>query len=237
MARYLQKYVGTYRVLAEYNKDTNDFPRIIGGCYDGQLDPAFDDLYIPCQSKSRVHHVGGNRLQAYIPSIGRGHNIIKAIYNDTIGDSELLNKDYATMYKNLSDKGLIFDIEENDVEILFKFKATNIETIMKYMNPKINGASISPFSTKNLPKSKYDIPEEELALYKEITACISKEEIHIYLNINKGFIEYIASKNNSVDNIKSDMKLKSLKSKEYYHSIGKWKEYLDYIENYLKDIK
>lgn len=36
------------------------------------------------------------------------------------------------------------------------------------------------------------------------------------------------------ENIKSDMKLKGLKGKEYIHSIGKWNDYVNYLEKELE---
>ena len=37
MFRYLEKYIGTYRVLAEIDKDSGEFPN----------DDSFEDFYIP----------------------------------------------------------------------------------------------------------------------------------------------------------------------------------------------
>jgi hypothetical protein len=236
MARYMQRYVGTYRVLADYDKTKNDFPRVMGGCNEGNLDPSFDDLYIVCASGAKIYHYGGNKLQAYIPSIGKGHNIIKAIYNEVIGNIEPLGNNYKLIYKQLMDNGLIFDIEETDMEILFKFKANNIETIAKYMKPKTSGVSISPFSNKNLTRQKYHIPLEDLALYKEITASIPQDDLHIYIDINNGFLGKLATKKHrDIDEIKKEIKTKGLKQKEYFHSLGKdiWNDYIKFIKEFL----
>lgn len=230
MARYLQRYVGKYRVLAEYDRSTNDYPRIHGGSRDGELDDSFDDIYIACEKGSRICHVGGSKLQTHIPSVGRGHNILIAIYEDTIGNLDAVGRDYDAIYKALEDNGLIFDIEEYDTEILFKFKAPNIETIAKYLKPSTKGADRSPFSSKNLPKGKYEIPMEDLALYKEITDSIPKGNIRIYSTINDGFLNTLTSKKVSLDDIKADMKLKGLKAKEYFHSIGVWNNYIEYFK-------
>jgi hypothetical protein len=232
MARYLQQhYVGKYRVIAEYNKATNDYPRITQGNDIGMLDPSFDDLYIPIKGNGKIMHVGGNVLQAYIPSLGRGHNILKAIYDDMVGDVTLLGRDFETINKQLTKHGLIFDIEETDTEILFKFKADTIEIIAQYLHPKTNGAKNSPFSTKNLPHTKYDMPDEDLTVYKQITSCIPKENIRVYNDINNGFMATLVNKKlkYTLDDIKADMKLKGLKGKEYFHSIGKWNLYVEYI--------
>lgn len=82
-----------------------------------------------------MFYYGSGILQAYIPSIIRGHNIIKYI-NENFG------------------RDIIFDIEENDSEILFKFKSKYDNDIIPLLKPKTSGANISPFSTKNLPRNK-----------------------------------------------------------------------------------
>lgn len=94
-------------------------------------------------------------MQAYIPSIGRGNNIIKAIYE--------------------IDPSIIFDIEKTDAEILFKFKYVNSDKIIPLLKPKTSGAGISPFSSKNLPKNDYKIPNEDLNQYKELVSKIPQE--------------------------------------------------------------
>ena len=249
MARYMQKYVGTYRVLAEYNRATNDFPRLS----DGTLDPSFDDLYIPCASKSRIYHVGGRVLEAYIPSIGRGRNILKSLYESYIGSIESctstvksINKDtneevertvydYEKIYDELVKSGILISIVENSEEVLFKFSAVNIDKIAIVMKARTSGASISPFSSKNLPKSDYKIPEEDLLMYKQATASIPVENLTAYLNINNSFLEKISTKRFSEKDIKVDMKLKCMKFKEYIHFTGRWNEYLKYIEKYVKE--
>lgn len=248
MARYMQKYVGTYRVLAEYNRATNDFPRLD----DGTLDPSFDDLYIPCASKSRIYHIGGRMLEAYIPSIGRGHNIMKALYeeyvgsidkctdvivssNDTDEKTERIQYNYEKMYQELISSGLLSDIKENSEEVIFKFPAVNIDKIATIMKARTSGASISPFSTRNLPKSDYKIPDEDLDMYKQATASIPDESLTAYLNINNSFLEKIATKKFTEKDIKADMKLKCMKFKEYIHFTGRWNEYLKYIQQYVKE--
>ena len=53
MYRYLEKFIGTYRVMAEYDLQTNDFPRD----EEGNIDKSFEDLYIPCsRGKSVIKH-------------------------------------------------------------------------------------------------------------------------------------------------------------------------------------
>ena len=150
-------------------------------------------------------------MQAYISSIGRGHNVVKAI--------------------NEIDSSIIFDVEETDSEILFKFKYSDSDKIIPLLKPKTSGSGISPFSSKNLPRNKnYKIPDEELQSYKDILANIPENERLSIGIITNNFIKSLATKKNPMENIKADMKLKGLKGKEYIHSIGQWSKYLKYIE-------
>ena len=83
------KFKGKYRLKVPINKATNDFSRKLNGSYEDI------DMFIECQYGNKVFHFGGSILQAYVPSIGRGHNVIKAIKEQFHGD-------------------IIFDIEETD---------------------------------------------------------------------------------------------------------------------------
>lgn len=182
------------------------FPRKL----DGSLED--NDCYIDCQYKNRIFSYGHGILQAYIPSIIRGHNIIKYI-NEHFGQD------------------IIFDIEETDSEVLFKFNAKYDDKVIPLLKPKTNGANISPFSTKNLPLNKeYKIPDEDLDRYKNIVAKIPRERILDLSHRTNSFIKSLATKKNSMEKIKADMAIKGLKGKEYIHSIGKWDKYIKYLE-------
>lgn len=208
----IDKFKGQYRIKVPYNLTTNDFTRKL----DGTLEDA--DCFIDCQYGNKIFHYGRDVLQAYIPSLGRGHNILKAI--------------------NEIDQSIIFDIEETDSEILFKFKYSNSDKIIPLLKPKTNGASISPFSSKNLPRNKdYKIPDEELQSYKDILANMPENERLSIGIITNNFIKSLATKKNPMENIKADMKLKGLKGKEYIHSIGQWSKYLKYMERNLTHVK
>ena len=150
-------------------------------------------------------------MEAYIPSIGRGHNIIKAIQEEIGND-------------------IIFNTYETDSEVLFQFKAKNMDKLEKYLKPKTNGARISPFSSKNLPKTKYNIPDEDLVTYKNIIQKLGKNRIIELTHISNNYLQSLVCKKNTWEDIKADMTLKGLKGKDYIHSIGKWNEYIKYIE-------
>lgn len=182
--------------------------------YNGQF--ADNDVYIDCMNGIQISSYGRGILEAYIPSLTRGHNIIKSI------NSELSND-------------IILDIKDTDSEVIFRFKATHMKELEKYLKPKISGANISPFSTRNLPKNKtYKIPDGELVRYKEIVAKIPKEHILSLTHITNNYLKTLVTKRNTWDNIKADMALKRLKAKEYIHSINKWDEYISYLDKSIR---
>ena len=208
IAYLYDKFKGIYRLKVPIDSNTNDYCRKLNGTYEDV------DMYIDCQFGNKVFHFGGNILQAYIPSLQRGHNILKKL-------EEI-------------DKFLIFDIEETDSEVLFKFKYVNSDIIIPLLKPRTSGAGISPYSVKNLPKSSYTIPDEDLVLYKNTVAKIPPEHILTIIHGTNNFIKSLATKKNPMENIKADMRKKCLKGKEYIHSIGKWQEYIQYLRDNIE---
>lgn len=208
MASYLMKYKGIYRLKTPIDLRKNTFPREYTGLF------VENDIYIDCQNNIRIFHYGKQILQAYIPSIGRGRNILKAIKDAFHGEN-------------------ISDIEETDSEILFKFNAKYLDDFAPFLKPKTSGASRSPFSTKNLPKAKYDIPKDDIQRYKDVTSHISKEDMLKISHTTKGFLLSLCNKKYTEEMLKDDMALKCLGNKEYIHSIGKWSDYITYLENNL----
>lgn len=213
MSSYLiNKYKGTYQLRAEIDQRTGDYCRDENGKLENYL-----DIWIACDGKGKVFNYGNGVLQYYIPRLVKGKSIIKEI--------------------NAANNKLIFDIEESDKEILFKFKAVNMNTLEKYIKPKTSCAKRSPFSQKNLPrnKNKYTIPIEDLALYKEITSLIPKGNVRIYVNMNNGFIDKMATKKHSVEAIKGEIRKSGIGQKNWFHSKGLWDKYLEFIKKYLKE--
>ena len=194
----------------------------------GDLNDSFDDLYIPCASKCYIMHHEYNTLVAIIPSMTKGNNIIKDIYEERFGENTSYGIAYEELYKEVIKLGNIVKIEPCDLinkkgknigEMLIYFKNDYMSTMAKYLKPQTNGANTIPFSVKNLPKSKYEIPEEDLIEYKNIASKFKK-------SLDVGHL----TKQFCKDFDKADMKLKGLKGKEYIHSIGKWDEYLNYLK-------
>lgn len=218
MAHYLMKYKGIYRILAELDLETHDVPRD----NNDEIADGYDDLYISCQHGNKIYtygHDGSKRvvwLTAYIPSIGRGHNIIKAV------------KELGIEYTHYS---------ETDSEVEFRFKAKDIEPIAKLMKAKTSGANISPFSKRNLPQTKVDIPLEKIERYKEISSQVDKGDLLIISRITTQFlidvVEKKYKKSTKSFNVKTDMKkcCMARQAKEYIYVKGFFDEYLVYLQN------
>lgn len=212
MAQYLLKFKGKYRILPELDLGTNDFPRD----KNGEIAKEYDDIYITCQYGNRIYNYGKGILYAYIPSIGRGRNIRKA----------------------LDEQGISYtDYNETDEEVEFRFKAKDIEPIATLLKAKTNGAGISPFSKKNLPKAKnVEIPLDEIERYKVISSKVEKGDLLILHRLTSTFLDTVLQKaiRKSTKDFDYKVDMKSLcmarQIKEYIYLKGMWNEYLEYME-------
>ncbi len=204
MSRYLQKYVGTYRVKAEYDQSTNDFIRDEYG----NIDQSFDDLYIPCKGNGRIVYLGKGMLQYYCTSKRKVKNIIKAI------------SEFPDLYHQIS--GITYTDEEG----VFVFNSQVLEDLALFISPKTSGAGISPFSSKNLPKKSYRIPKNDSEKYKAIISSKYSETPLIVAQLTKKFVKNIMINGERGEVIRKKM---CLGNKEFIHKIGKWNEYLDFL--------
>lgn len=230
MAHYLMKYKDKYRVVANFNKNTNDYPRL----ENGTIDPSFTDLYIKCKDGNYIYHYGHSTLVAVYLSVKKGHNAIKSLYENNIGTfpETIIWQD---IYKELEEKDIIFDVEETDAELFFKFKDKNFDNIAQVIKPSTFGAGINPFSTRNLPNIKYSIPEEDMKAYKEITSVIDKNSIAIIAQATRKFVSHISTKKWTAQDIKADMKKQGLSGRNYFHANGYWSQYLDFLKKYIQE--
>lgn len=218
ISRYLEKYKGTYRVKAFHDLRKNDYPRVLK---DGRMviDPSFDDIYIPCKSNIYIMHYQGSVLFCIIPSIGKGHNIIKSIYDKRYGLDTSNGISYDDLYSKLINDNIVLKIEETDKEIIIYFNDNMMNYFEDIFKPRTSGKNISVFSTKNLEKSDYEIPQEDIDKYKSI---ISKFKNMIEIKkVNDEFTKKY--------NIQ-DIKKSGLNTKQYIHSVGDWDEYLKFLE-------
>lgn len=208
IASYLMRYKGVYRLKTPIDLKTNTFPRE----YTGEF--AENDVFIDCINNIKIFHYGKQILQAYIPSITRGRNIVKAI-------------------KQAFQQQIIFDIEETDSEVLFKFNSKYMDDIAEFVKPKTSASHRSPFSTKNIEKIKYQIPDDDLLKYKKIISNIDQSKIIKISHVTKLFLQSICNKKYTYEDLKKDISMKRLGNKEYIHSIGKWEQYIVYLEKEL----
>jgi hypothetical protein len=246
MSGYLLKYVGTYRVKADYDLEKNDFIRD----KKHNLEKSFDDFYIPCDSGAKIRHYQGKVLFYFCQSIGKFRNVLKQIYTDKVGDlekfktyktdkkgSQIVLFDIDAIQKELINKEILVKIEEYDEEAEFYFKTSMMDYIATMVKAKTAGANISPFSTKNLPNNdkKYDIPLEDLASYKKIISVLERNEVLVIAKTNEQFDDVIRSKKGNKYNVNAERKLSCYKGKEFIHSIGLWDEYLKFLEQNIKN--
>lgn len=218
MANYLlNNYKGKYRLMTEINQDTNDFMHNIT---DNQI--ADNDIYIRCSYGNKIFYYGLNSsrravLEAYIPSIGRGHNICKELDKQKI--------EY-------------FDLYESSEELGFKFMATDIDVVAKLLKAVTSGAKVNVFSTKNLPQRKdIEIPQKEINRYKKIIENIAS--MLIIANLNDEFLNQIEADKQKTDkefNVRKDMRKQCMSrlTKEYIYTMGYWEEYLKFLKKNIK---
>ena len=220
--RYMMKYKGKYRLLSPIDQETNDFPRTPNGDVEEDL-----EIYIACQHGSKIYAYGTDghkemQLAAYVPSLGRGRNVRKAMDKEKI--------EY-------------YAYDETDEEVRFFFSSNDIEKVAKLLKAKISGANISPMSKRNLPKDKsVQIPDEDMKRYKDITSSLGKDKMFSIKSVNKSFMDNVLAKRLKENprarkpfDYKADMRKLMLagKTREYIWVKGLWKEYVDYLNDNL----
>ena len=226
MNNYLYKhYKGKYRVLADYDWDTNDFPRD----EQGNIDEDFNDFYIPGKKNIEIRHASQNVLGCYIFSIGLGRNVLALIYEQEL--NKQAPKKLEKIAEELINNNIIIDITYYDGEILFLFKAPHLEDWDKIFKLKKSGANISPLSSKNLPKSDYTIDKADEKRYNDLLINCDKTQKML---IAKRSVNTISEKLTKKQ--KAEMKKLNMKPKQYIHYIGKWDKLLDEVKKEIKNV-
>lgn len=220
--RYMMKYKGKYRLLSPIDTETNDFPRTPSGDVEEDL-----EIYITCQHGSKIYAYGTDghkemQLAAYVPSLGRGRNVRKAMDKEKI--------EY-------------YAYDETDEEVRFIFSSNDIEKVASLLKAKISGANISPMSKRNLPKNNnVIITDDDMAMYRNVTSSINSSNMAKLKSINKSFMDDVLAKRLKENprarkpfDYKADMRKLMLagKTKEYIWVKGLWKEYVDYLNDNL----
>ena len=91
-----------------------------------------------------------------------------------------------------------------------------------------------------LPKKKYEIPKEQINVYKEIINSNELENKLVIGLITTRFIKDFIPKNQAIyrnKNMDAVMKQSQLSGKEFIHSIGMWDEYLKYLKQEINNNK
>ena len=204
MGYLISHFKGKYRILCPYNQ-YNQFSRDLKGNFEEI------DCYIKCANKVTISYYGKGILETYIPSLGRGRNIVRAIEQDGLSDR-------------------ITEKFETDAEVIIRFPAKEMESLEKYFKPLTSGAGISPFSTKNLPKTDYILDQDKLEQYTRVIANLDAETPIEVAHLTNRFIKSLATKRNPWEKIKADMQMKGLRGKEYIDEIGRWNDYIKFLE-------
>lgn len=207
MFRYLEKYTGKYRVLGYLDLDTNDFPRD----ENGNIDPSYDDLYIPCsRGKSVIKHTYDN-------------DILMICFYDKASTAKNVFEELKNKYKNLN-----ITLEIIGIDGIIYFHADDIKKIATVVKPKTSGASIKWNSTRNLPKVSYEVPEECIKDFNKITKNLTKvQKMQFGRQISSAFLEK--------NKLKDDQKNSRLSAKEFIHSKGLWDDYLKFAKKEVKN--
>ena len=209
--RYLEKYVGTYCVRAELDPDTNDFPKDP----DGKLFDSFEDFYIKCKRGIIKHTYEKGILALY--------------FLNGIGQKNGVEEDFKA-------NGIWYKDESVGSDGLLYFKEEDMKKVAKIVVPRTTGNKIPPLSKRALPKSNknhFEIPEEELKRYKEITDKITLEhmqKVQLMRKLSRDF-EEIAQK--KVKNIKEIKKENKFSSKDLFYYTNLWDDYLAFIQSHI----
>lgn len=217
MANYLTShYKGRWRILPDLDISTNSYPIDCNGNRDE------DCVYISCGQDNKIMYYGNGVLIGYVPALKRGRNIKREMKKEKIE---------------------FFDWDETDEEVMFKFKAKDIDAVAELLKARTYGANISPWSTKNLPKdNSVKIPDDDMAKYKEISSKVNKKDMIKFKSWNTDFLTSVlqkkirkATKDKTYD-YKVDMKKMKLgrQVKEFIYIKGYWQDYLDYLSKEIE---
>lgn len=216
MANYLiTHYRGKYKIVPDVCLDTNDFAREPDDTYDEDM------VYISCYNGVKVYYWGLNEsrrgvLVAYIPSRQKARNVKKEMKKKKIE---------------------IVDYDESDEEGMIKFLASDAETVIEMLKPYMSGLKTQVFSTKNLPKSDVNLPEECANKYKMLSSKVGTAGMSIIRDANKAFLTDVLEKGlrkklkDKKFSVQDDMRKKKMSRqlKEYIWSQGYFDEYLEYL--------
>jgi len=210
----VDKFKGKYRIVADYDLDTEDFIRD----EKGNLDPSFEDVFMYGRGgKVRIGHGCGTELSFYCPSTGITNGIVRKMYQKVVGNEEI---DVVKCVKRLVKDGYMNEWTDCD-EGFFTFDIKVFDDWVEFFGLKTSAASRSPFSTKNLPKVEYDIPDADMKMYKK--ACDGLGMVQINEKNREFMREYWGEESGRL------RRESKLGVKEFIHKEGLWKEYCNFL--------
>lgn len=236
-------FVGKYRVRAHYDQSTNDFIKT----ENGTIDPEFDDFYIDCQNDIEIKHGYDDVMSCFIPSTGRGGNILRKIYSDKI--KEWTKESPYQVCKKLLSEEILVSIDITDVEVYFTFKKEMTDYIATICKARTQGANIKPLSIKNLPKEHYEIPEADMLLYKEATkscptytmerelsngkkSVVTIPDGRIIKSLIDEFMVLVQKYKGKSYDVNAEQRKACIKGRDFIHSIGLWSEFIEFAKTY-----
>ena len=202
-----------YRIEAHMDEQTHDVPRAADGS--GLIDPSYDDLYIACQYGNQIYHYGRSILEAYVPSVVRGNNILKELEQREIP---------------------VQNIHRGDEEISFQFHVSYLDTVAELLKAKTQGKGKSPYSISRYPINKnVSIPSKEIEKYKGIIEPVVNSQPLLIGHWTESFLnDVLLKKDKEIPNkdVNADMKRMCLfrQKKEYIYVKGYWDLFLDYMQ-------
>ena len=245
MSKYLLKWKDQYRCQAIYDIDTGLFLRNS----DAEKTLVDEDIFIPCAGNDMIYDYdsGKSILIAHFNSRQRGRRIVQELLGEE--QSKLIStyKDgiYSYFdYSKVNDLDLmIYEIQENDKELWFKFNGNkNLHIIAKKMKPKKPMSSKTAYNSKYLPSHQekldknnatkktyktYVTPKDYYKIMqKEILPKISKaRKIKINESLNLCYEKFGEFKNiNFVDQAEID----NYKTNHYIHRLKMWDEFVKF---------
>lgn len=114
--------------------------------------------------------------------------------------------------------------------MLFKFKYSDFDKLVDVLKPTTLASNRSPFSTKNLAKSKYKIPEEDLVRYKNLISSSRSHDMLTIRNMTVSFLKGISKSDKKYKELCKKQRNSGMDSKQFIHSNGKWEDYLKYLQ-------
>ena len=208
MYRYLERFVGRYRVLAKYDLKTNDFPRNKSG----EIEESFEDLYIPCtKGNGEIRHTYETDMLAfYTEKQTTAKSIVKQLQSRKSCPEYIYDDHY-------SDEAMIY------------FNAKDMDFFAKVFGAKTVGKNIPPFSRKNLPVLEYSIPKEDKKEYDDILSKLTGRDKNNFAKlIIDEFDPKIELYKGKKFNFKEDREKTNLDNLTYIHYVGLWDKFIRY---------